>query len=150
VAFLVYFNGTFVFGGSSYTGGDLAGTGSRSGFIGTLSATGADGWIRSLGFVEPRQLVTGPGGTLTASGAASLSFDLGGGMLGFEHMSGLPAFVVRYSSAGSHLWSRTFDPDLSLHFLAQQPDGVVVRGGTMDGPVEPATPPITTREEGGE
>ena len=137
VAFTANLGGTFTFGGSSYTGGDPSDPLLRQGgFLGTLSAAGADGWLRSLGRVDMHQLAVGPGGTLTANGFAARAFDLGGGTLGFDRMLPSPTFALRYSSSGSHLWSRIFDPDLSLPYLGQQPDGSVVLGGTSHGPVD--------------
>jgi hypothetical protein len=51
-------------------------------------------------------------------------------------MSDWASFVVRYSLSGSHLWSRTFDPDLVLSELGAQPGGAVVLGGTSVEQVE--------------
>jgi len=138
VAFTANFGGTFTFGGSSYTGGDLTDPIPyyHGGFLGTLSAMGEDGWLRSLGRAMPEQLAVGPGGTLTVSGRSSNSFDLGGGTLGVEQLLLFPPFAARYSSSGSHLWSRTLDAQLSLPFLGQQPDGSVVLGGISRGSIE--------------
>jgi hypothetical protein len=136
VAFAAHLGGTFTFGGNTYTGGDPESPDSSSAFLGTLSATGADGWLRSLGRIIVNPLATGLGGTITLSGQASHAFDLGGGTLGHERLTLLSPFVARYSSSGSHLWSRVFDPDLFLPFLGQQPDGAVVVGGTSNGPVD--------------
>jgi hypothetical protein len=137
VAFTANLGGTFTFGGNTYTVEGPDEPYAWAPFIGTLSAAGEDGWIRPLGrdfFLD--QLATGPGGTLTVSGQHSGMLDLGGGPLGYERLIISSPFVARYSSSGSHLWSRTFDPDLSLPFLGTQPDGSVVLGGTSTGPVE--------------
>jgi len=137
VAFAAYLGGTFTFGGNTYTGGDPESPDSSSVFVGTLSATGTDGWLRSLGRIAVNPpLATGPGGTITLSGQASNVFDLGGGTLGHERLILLSPFVARYSSLGSHLWSRVFDPNLILPFLGQQPDGAVVVGAISMGPVD--------------
>ena len=144
VAFTANLGETFTFGGASYTGGspdDPGGPDNVSGFVGTLSASGADGWIRSLGATSARGLVTDAGGTLTVTGYG-YDYDVGGGPLGAPTGFGYTPFVARYSaSGGAHLWSRSFDRDLmsgdyypALQ-LAPQPGGSVVVGGDFAFPV---------------
>ena len=137
VGFTANINGTFTFGGRTHTGGDPTPPFLREeGFLGTLSDTGGDGWIRSLSHVAVGELIIAPGGTLTARGFGSNAFNLGGGALGLETMRGTEAFAVSYSSSGSHLWSRTFESGLSLSELALQPEGAVLLGGDFGRQVE--------------
>jgi hypothetical protein len=146
VAFTANLGGTFTFAGGTYTAGDPSDPlYQEGGFLGTLSAAGSDGWIRSLGRIRMGELVVDSGGALTATGTASHSLDLGGGSLGLEPMSDWAPFAMRYSGSGSHLWSRTFDPDLALYQLALQPDGAVLLGGTSHEQVELDTRTFTPR-----
>lgn len=128
VAFAANIHGTFTFGGTTYTG-DASG-----GFVGTLSAAGGDGWLRQLSGASVRQLAVWPGAALTVSGGAFGPFDPGGGTLSRELKSS--GFVVRYSGAGGHLWSRIFDSSFAPLLLGQQPGGAVVLGGNLSGPLE--------------
>lgn len=144
VAFTANLGASFTFGGLPYTGGnpeDPGGPDNVSGFTGTLSATGMDGWIRDLGLVGMRGLVTDGGGTLTVTGYG-YGYDLGGGNLGAPNTVGPTPFVARYSAAGgTHLWSRAFDRDFLAGdyyptlSLAPQPGGSVVVGGEFALPV---------------
>lgn len=137
VAFTADIGGTFTFGGRTYTAGSDEG-GTTEGFVGTMSATGADGWLRQLGFFIPQQLVTGSDGTITLTGYDN-EVDLGGGPLGTNFPGGIRwPFVARYSSAGDHLWSRAFDSNfvdedddpfrIPRLYLGSQPGGAVVLG----------------------
>ncbi|WP_257453455.1 CBM96 family carbohydrate-binding protein [Archangium lipolyticum] len=143
---------TFSFGNSVYTGGNpLDPTSSeRSVYLGTLSASGQDGWLRELtrsiwtGAIV-RELVTGDDGTISITGYGD-RMDLGGGMMGSSRTSGfgkLMPFVARYSASGGHLWSRVFDrnlegevfwPETRLH-LAPQPGGALVLGSDFEAPI---------------
>jgi hypothetical protein len=144
VAFSANFGMSFTFGGVTYTGGDPENPfpwDSFSGFTGTLSATGEDGWIRPLGLVTVQGLVTGGGDTLTVPGYGyGSTFDLGGGVLGGGPFA--RPFVARYVASGEHLWSRAFDRNLgqgtfggpTVH-LAPQPGGSVVVGSDFREPI---------------
>ena len=144
VAFTANLGESFTFGGTTHTGGspsDPGGPDNVSGFTGTLSASGADGWIRGLGAAAARGLVTDSSGTLTVTGYG-YDYNVGGGPLGAPSGFGLTPFVARYSaSGGAHLWSRSFDRDFlggdyypTLH-LAPQPGGSVLVGGDFAFPV---------------
>ncbi|HYO55632.1 DUF7594 domain-containing protein [Archangium sp.] len=154
VAFSANLGESFTFGGITYTGGnpeDPGGPDNVSGFTGTLSATGTDGWIRDLGFITLRGLVTGSNGTLTLTGYG-YDYDLGGGHVSAPSSFGPTPFVARYSaSGGGHLWSRSFDRDFlggdywpTLH-LAPQPGGSVVVGGDFTSPLQQDGRTYTTR-----
>jgi hypothetical protein len=144
VAFIANLGASFTFGGATYTGGDPEAPGGPdnvSGFTGTLSATGTDGWLRPMGFAGLRGLVTDGAGTLTVTGYGS-EYDVGGGSLGAPTGFGPTPFVVRYSaSGGEHLWSRSFDRDFlggdyyPTLSTAAQPGGAVVVGGDFSSPV---------------
>jgi hypothetical protein len=154
VAFSANLGASFTFGGLPYTGGhpeDPGGPDNVSGFTGTLSATGEDAWIRNLGLVSLRELVTDGSSTLTVTGYG-YDYDLGGGDVSAPGSFGPTPFVVRYSaSGGGHLWSRSFDRDFlggdywpTLH-LAPQPGGSVVVGGDFTSPVGQDGRTYTTR-----
>ncbi|MCY1080599.1 hypothetical protein [Archangium lansingense] len=139
VAFAVNLGGVFTFGGSTFTVSLDEFVDATDGFVGTLGATGADGWIRQLKDITLQQLVTGSDGTLTFTGHDG-EVDLGGGSLGSRNLDS--PFVARYSSTGAHLWSRHFDAnffdeevlpffDIPRLRLASQPGGSVVVGGSF-------------------
>lgn len=143
VAFSANLGGDFTFGGATYRGGhpdDPSWPENLSAFSGTLNTSGADGWIRDMGFVTLEGLVTGSDGTLNIKGLGS-KYDLGGGILGDNTFGPMP-FVARYSASGGHLWSRSFDRDLQSDdygfplLLAPQPGGSVVVGADFTSPVE--------------
>lgn len=134
VAFIADFRGTFTFAGRPYVGGDpdYPSPYDISSFIGTLSASRGDGWLRGLGNeTYTRRLVTGEGGALTVTGTGSVD-DWGGGLLGSS--TRWMTFVARYSRTGSHLWSRALDPTLGDPSLATQPGGTVLLGGHFSEP----------------
>jgi hypothetical protein len=152
VAFVANLVLTFTFGGATYTGGDPEEPygSDPSIYLGTLSASGQDRWLRLLSRspftgATVQELVTGDTGTLTLTGYGDM-MDLGGGFLGNERTNGLGKlmpFVARYSASGGHLWSRVFDrnlegelfwPETRLH-LAPQPGGGLVLGSDFESPV---------------
>ncbi|WP_158502053.1 DNRLRE domain-containing protein [Vitiosangium sp. GDMCC 1.1324] len=143
VAFVANLGRTFTFRGQTYTGGDPSVPPfpeNVSGFTGTLSTSGGDGWLRALGLTTTHGLVTGSGGTFTITGRGS-AFDLGGGVLGTGVSGRWRPYVARYSSSGGPLWSRAFDKNLEGEsygqklFLAPQPGDAVVLGGDFTEPV---------------
>jgi hypothetical protein len=136
VAFSANLEGTFTFAGGTHTGG-LIPWGGTTGFLGALSSSGADVWIRSVG--SPFTLWVGElavrgNGELTLLGRGEEEFDAGGGPLGFSGGSPyIPTsrpFVARYTADGAHLWSRTFDWGRTLD-MALLPDGGVLLGSTL-------------------
>jgi hypothetical protein len=144
VAFSADLGGAFFFGGVGYFGGendDDPYYQDVSSFVGTLSATGTDGWIRDLRPANTERLVTGSDGSVTVTGYGDV-YDLGGGSLGINNLAGSTGFVVQYSASGAHRWSRLFDRDFEgdvsivpvLH-LASQPGGAVLVGSDFTSPV---------------
>ncbi|MDY7225062.1 DUF7594 domain-containing protein [Hyalangium rubrum] len=138
VAFSGDLRGSFTFGGVTYHSEDSHTPESPFlDFAGTLSATGADAWIRPLPQIDLFQLSVGPEGAVTLIGSALGTFDLGGSTLGSPQTIGSLPFVVRYSATGAHLWSRTLDQDFAGPLLpVPTPDGGLVLGGTHVQPIE--------------
>jgi len=141
IGFIGNFGDTFTFAGRSYFGGDPS-DGYRlppntNGFLGTLTDTGADVWLSSIGtgtgFILSFQTVAvSEDGAFTVSGTGQEAFDVGGGSMGFwmgftPYWSTRRTFVARYSPSGQHVWSRTFDLE-RIVYPALQPGGAVVLG----------------------
>ena len=145
VAFIADLGGAFSFAGSPYDGGEVDDDPyyqNASSFVGTLSATGTDGWLRDVRPATTERLVTGGDGSVTVSGYGEV-YDLGGGTLGINDGEGLTAFVAQYSASGAHRWSRLFDRGLQGEeydpvprpHLAAQPGGSVLLGAYFAQPV---------------
>ncbi len=143
IAFSANIGGPFTFAGSSYFGGNSddgwQAYPNTSGFIGALSDSGADMWIRSLGSGYTlwfHELAMGEDGAFTVTGSGQNAFNPGGGQLGylspFYHELRRP-FVARYSADGQHSWSRTFDQQTLNLLLTLQPGGAVLLGTTLVG-----------------
>ncbi|ATB36155.1 hypothetical protein CYFUS_001569 [Cystobacter fuscus] len=131
IAFGANIAGFFTFAGHSYEGEFLE-TLSASGFLGVMTATGSDAWLRAVGEpVSLGELAVGNDGSLVLSGVGLEAFDVGGGALGFAWGSPfVPTnrpFVARYTAQGEHLWSRSFDQGRSLD-MALLSDGGVLLG----------------------
>ncbi|QRN95308.1 DNRLRE domain-containing protein [Archangium violaceum] len=154
VAFVADLVLTFTFAGNTYTAGggepELPNGSDRSVYLGTLSGSGQDGWIRLLSRstrsgANFRELVTGDDGTFSLTGFGDI-MDLGGGFLGNPRPNSFgkySPFVARYSASGGYLWARTFDsnlegevfwPETRLH-VAPQPGGSLVLGSDFESPV---------------
>ncbi|MFP2926173.1 DNRLRE domain-containing protein [Pyxidicoccus sp. 3LG] len=120
-----------------------------SSYLGTLSATGEDGWLRRLIYsvAEDGQvdgLVTGPDNTLTVYGHGEYLSLLGGGLLRPHNDEGFAVqapFAARYSREGIHRWSRIFDIDFEGHptepriYVEPLPDGSLLAGSDFTLPV---------------
>ncbi|WP_395856392.1 DNRLRE domain-containing protein [Cystobacter fuscus] len=134
IAFSANIAGTFTFAGQSYVGDFLELT-AASGFLGAMTATGGDTWLRGVGYpVYLDELAVGSDGSLVLSGMGEDTFDVGGGELGINkpevYFSTYRPFVARYTAQGEHLWSRAFELNRSLD-VALLTDGGVVRGITL-------------------
>jgi hypothetical protein len=142
IAFSGNIGGPFTFGGYAYSGGNpddgWPAPPNTSGFIGAMSDTGADVWIRSVGSgytLWLDELAVGEDGALTVSGRGENVFNPGGGPLGYVSPFNYElrrSFVARYWADGQHAWSRAFDQALTFD-LAPQPGGAVLLGATLSG-----------------
>ncbi|WP_224243227.1 CBM96 family carbohydrate-binding protein [Hyalangium gracile] len=149
IAFTGNLGGTFTFAGGTYLGGNPYDSypypPNTNGFIGTLTASGADVWLRSLGtgtgfILDFQRLAVSEDGGLTVSGSGQEVFEVGGGHFGFStgfdpFLSTWRTFVARYSASGEHQWSRVFDHDRTFS-VALQPGGAVVVGASLHGELE--------------
>jgi hypothetical protein len=136
LVFSANLGGTFTFAGGTYTGG-LGPWGGTTGFLGALSGTGADVWIRPVGSaftLELDELAVRADGSLLVVGSGNEEFDAGGGTLGYAwgspFVSTQRPFVARYTPEGEHVWSRTFDWDRRLG-MSLLPGGEVLLGTTL-------------------
>jgi hypothetical protein len=147
VAFTAHFTLPLVFGQRTYPTGargwDCLVGQDPSSHVGTLSATGEDGWFRTLTFSVPDDgalegLITFPDGSLVVTGHGEYLTELGGGR--FRPRSSacqaVPApFVARYAAGGAHRWSRVFDVNFSRFQAAPLPGGALLLGGDFTRPV---------------
>jgi hypothetical protein len=134
VAFTANLGGSFSFGGQGYTGGDPDDQGyplNRSGYVGVLSAQGADRWIRDEGLFTLTGLTTGVTGTVTLAGFRFGSPDI--------HR------LVRYTASGGFVWTQSLDGNFGENpgvyaphrlLLVSQPGGSVVAGTDFAGTVQ--------------
>lgn len=116
--------------------------------LGTLSATGEDGWLIRLSSSTIEDgaldgLVTGEDGTLTVHGEGEY-VELGGGLFRPNDDAGVytrAPLVARYSAEGIHLWSRTFDVDVEgasykpRFWMEPLPGGALLAGSDFTRPV---------------
>ncbi|HYO56340.1 DUF7594 domain-containing protein [Archangium sp.] len=124
VVFIGNLAGTFTFAGETSSSPPFL----LGGFLGALTHTGADLWIRDLGLnVRLRELAVSGDGALTVLGQGLGEFDVGGGPLGVDLRVSLLPFVARYSREGEHRWSRAVARGLSPH-LGLHPGGAVLLG----------------------
>ncbi|WP_224368929.1 CBM96 family carbohydrate-binding protein [Hyalangium versicolor] len=149
IIFIGNVGGSFTFAGGSYFGGNPNDSyrypPNTNGFIGALTGTGADVWLRSIGtgtgyILDFQRLAVSEDGLLTVSGRGREVFELGGGSFGFStdfdpFIGTSRTFVARYSASGQHQWSRVFDVGRSFD-VALQPGGAVVLGATLAGVLE--------------
>lgn len=131
VAFTANLGGSFSFAGQSHTGGDPEDQGyplNRSGYVGLLSAQGADQWIRDEGLITLTGLSTADTGVITLTGFQSGTPD--------THQ------LFRYNSSGGFLWMQSLDGNFGKDttprrlFLVPQPGGAVVAGTDFQGSVQ--------------
>jgi hypothetical protein len=129
-------------GSTSFAGATLTSTPDSSGqptddaLLGVLSASGTDVWARLYG-AEGNESFYGMGadasGNITVRTWRNGLLDLGGGPLG--HPTEYRTFLARFTSTGTHLWSRVFDPDLRLADFEVLPDGSTLLEANFSAPV---------------
>ena len=127
-----YFNGSVDFGG-----GGLASAGGKDIFLAKYSSAGAYVWSKRIGGslddVASSVAVDGSGNVVITGNFLSSSVDFGGGAL--VNAAGADIFLARYSSTGSHVWSKRFGGTLSLDEkaldVATDSGGNVLLTGTL-------------------
>jgi hypothetical protein len=137
VAFGGSFSGSFTFAGATLTSpSDGGGQRPSDGLLGVLSASGSDTWARRYGTERDEgfsRIDTDASGNISVVAQAIGPFDLGGGPLG--HPTAYGHYVARFTSTGTHLWSRLLDPDLHALGLEVSVDGGTVLVGDFARPV---------------
>jgi uncharacterized protein (AIM24 family) len=127
-----YFNGAFGFGGPTLTnaaGADI--------FLAKLSATGGHVWSKqfgtgyiSLGEIGEGVAIDPRTNDIVLTGEIVSEVDFGGGPLGAPSYTA-DVFVARFSSAGTHQWSKRFVGNWDDHGMAAavDPSGNTILGG---------------------
>jgi hypothetical protein len=130
-----YFQGTVNFGG-----GSLSSAGATDIFLMKYSASGAHVWSKRFGGVSDDRgtgvAVSGTG-DVVVTGYFNATADFGGGAQ--VSIGGADIFLAKYSSAGTHTWSKVFGTpygygDVS-HGVALDASGNIALTGSLLGPV---------------
>jgi hypothetical protein len=128
-----YYNGTVNFGGATLTS-----AGSWDVFIAKFNASGAYVWSASYGAVDYQRAlaiaVDGSGNVIIAGNMAG-STNFGGGAL--TSPGGLDAFVAKFDSDGTHIWSKNFGDasDQDARAVAVDGTGNVFIAGAFKGSI---------------
>jgi hypothetical protein len=129
-----YFQGTVDFGGGGLTSG-----GGSDIFVAKYASDGSYLWAKRFGGTSsdiPKAVAVDGSGNVAVAGYFQGTVNFGGGTLTSAGSSDI--FVAKYSSTGSHLWSKSFGSTSSDYGYAVAIDGsgnVVVAGdfvGTVD------------------
>jgi hypothetical protein len=131
-----YFRGTMSFGGAALT----AAPGTANGFLAKYSPSGAHLWSKRLAAGSNTDAgnavaVDGGGNVFVGAGLFGTS-DFGGGQLGTA--GGEDIVLAKYSSAGSHLWSKRIggsSSDIVASVAVDTTTGEVVATGNFTGTV---------------
>jgi hypothetical protein len=143
VVFTANLGDRFSFGGQVYTGGGPEGMSfpNTSGYVGVLSAQGADRWIRDRGgLVKLTGLVTGSSGLITFTGFRRVPSDE-------------PHEIFRYDASGTFLWMQALSQHLGIQedtsrlFLVPLPGDAVVAGADLHQSVQYKGTVYTSRGE---
>jgi hypothetical protein len=121
--------------------------------VGTLKASGQDGWLRTLGGTsaeEAYSLGVDSGGNLVVGGwTVADSLELGGGPLTGAPLSWgtVRHFVARYGPDGTHRWSRLLGEWPPQYSVALQvaPDGRTRLGIPFSDTFDPGNGSATSR-----
>jgi hypothetical protein len=139
-------SGHFV-GALDFGGGPLEAPMYR-GFVAQFAAEdGAHAWSKLLGegIVWPAHLAVDDSGTLVIAGHYYSDNDFGGGVLPWAGMR--DAFAVKYTSAGSHVWSKHFGDatEQEADGVDVRPDGTTALSGGFYGAVDFDGAPVTSK-----
>ena len=131
-----YFQGNVNFGG-----GTVSTVGGQDIFIAKYSSTGAYLWSKVMGSVADdyaHELCVDRSGNIIVTGSFNYSVDFGGGVLNSASPGFSDIFLVKYSAAGVHQWSRQLGDignDIGYGVTADAAGNVVVTGsfaGSVD------------------
>jgi hypothetical protein len=131
-----HYFGSINLGGSTFTS-----LGSADIVVGKFTSGGAYSWSKSFGDVNVQQLwgvaVEPVSGSVTISGSLWGSVDFGGGALTATGTTSEDVYVARFSSTGTHQWSKRYGDALPQvpYALALGPGGDVHLAGWMQGTV---------------
>ncbi len=129
-----YFNGSANFGG-----GTLSSSGGRDIYVAKYSSAGAHDWSKRIGGtlddVASSVAVDGGANVVITGNFASSSVDFGGGAL--LNSGGADIFLAKYSSAGTHVWSKRFGGSFTANEMGNDvtTDGagnVLLTGAVVD------------------
>ena len=129
-----YFQGNIDFGG-----GTVSSLGGQDIFIVKYSATGAYLWSKIMGSVADdyaNELCVDRSGNIIVTGSFNYSVDFGGGTLTSASPGFSDIFLVKYSAAGAHQWSKRFGEsgnDTGYGVTADAVGNVVVTGSFAGG-----------------
>ncbi|WP_164015379.1 DUF7594 domain-containing protein [Pyxidicoccus trucidator] len=133
VAFGGSFHGTFTFAGSTVSSAPGApGYAPMDGYLGVLTSSGGDTWARRYGSTVDdffSDIATDSAGNISALGMTYGSVDLGGSLMG--NPGGSNTLVARFSSTGTHRWSRVIDSSLYVISVGATPDGATLLPGAF-------------------
>nr|AYM52941.1 secreted protein [Jahnella sp. MSr9139] len=131
------FGGSINFGGSPLTGGGM--------FIAKLDPTGSHLWSQGFSNCLGDHVAATPSGEVVAAGNLTGAVDFGGGTL--QDSGPNDRFFVKFSSSGTHIWSKHF----SLTYLAgiaADADGDLVATGWFSGTVNFGGPSLNSATGG--
>jgi hypothetical protein len=120
-------------------GGPLKSAGGGDIFLAKLDSTGAHLWSKRFGDELRRQyatsVATDPSGNVYFGGQYEGSADFGGGVMSTTGLNDSDVYVVKYSPAGDHLWSKKFGDDWlqTLMSMAVDSRGNVTFAGRYKG-----------------
>lgn len=139
-------SGHFV-GSLDFGGGPLEAPMYR-GFVAQFAAEdGAHAWSKLLGdgIVRPAHLAVDASGTLVIAGHFYSDTDFGGGVLPWAGMR--DAFAVKYTSAGSHVWSKGLGDAMEQegNGVDLRPDGTTALVGGFYGAVDFGAGPVMSK-----
>ncbi len=128
-------------------GGPVGSPDQGSLLLAKFSSTGTHLWSRAFGNpygVIPQAIAVDSAGNVLVSGYFVGSVDLGGGVLTSAGLCDI--FLAKYSTSGSHLWSKRFgaSSDDAGYAVAVDSDGNVVLTGCFGGTVDFGGGPITS------
>jgi len=131
-----YFQGNVDFGG-----GVVSSVGGQDIFVAKYSSTGAYLWSKEMGSVGDdyaNAVWVDRSGNVLVTGSFNYSVDFGGGALNSASAGASDIFLVKYSAAGAHQWSKQFGStgnDAGYGVTADTNGNVIVTGsyvGSVD------------------